>query len=92
MQQEAFGVADGETVTVQSDGQVTHPHYSEGGRGAERHVDGWEVTNNSGNYNGGKDARVLRILDSEPLHKDSACWLPRSLAMEPGDQVLSCYS
>lgn len=45
---EAFGVADGETVTVQSDGQVTHPHYSEGvGR---EHVDGWEVTNNSGNY------------------------------------------
>lgn len=45
---EAFGIPDGETVTVQSDGQVTHPHYSEG-VGAV-HVDGWEVTNNDGTY------------------------------------------
>jgi len=45
---ESIGVADGDTITIQSDGQASHPHSSAGT--PTEHVDGWEVTNNGGTY------------------------------------------
>ncbi len=38
------GVAPGDYITLQSDGQTTHPH------GDPEHVDAWKVTNNNGTY------------------------------------------
>ena len=39
---QGFGVDPGDTVTVQSDGQIQHPHDSDSGM----HTDGWAVTHN----------------------------------------------
>lgn len=41
------GVADGDCVIVQSDGQILHPHTSPSGI---NHVDAWRVCNYGGSY------------------------------------------
>jgi hypothetical protein len=51
---EDFGVSDGDTITVQSDGQVTHGHYHSGQTSGDEHVDAWEVTNSGGTYSANK--------------------------------------
>lgn len=38
------GVPEGSYITVQSDGQIMHPH------GSDHHVDAWKVENVGGNY------------------------------------------
>jgi hypothetical protein len=38
------GVAEGSYITLQSDGQIMHPH------GPDDHVDAWRVENIGGNY------------------------------------------
>jgi hypothetical protein len=38
------GVAVGDHIFVQTDGQITHPH------GPNQHVDGWRVENINGSY------------------------------------------
>ena len=45
-----FGVAEGDTVVVQSDGQVTHEHFHAGETSGEKHVDAWAVKNEGGTY------------------------------------------
>jgi hypothetical protein len=47
---EDFGVADGQNIYVQSDGQVTHDHYHPGETEGDTHTDAWEITNNGGTY------------------------------------------
>lgn len=39
-----IGIAPGDHITLQSLGQINHPH------GNPPHVDGWAVQNNNGNY------------------------------------------
>jgi hypothetical protein len=51
---EDFGVADGQAVSVQSDGQVTLGHYHSGQTSGDTHVDAWKVTNNGGSYSATK--------------------------------------
>jgi hypothetical protein len=38
------GVPEGSYITLQSDGQIVHPH------GPDQHVDAWKVENVGGNY------------------------------------------
>ncbi len=45
-----IGLANGETVVVQSDGQIEHPHYHPGQTSGDKHTDGWVVTNDNGYY------------------------------------------
>jgi hypothetical protein len=51
---EDFGVDDGDTVIVQSDGQITHDHYHSGQTSGDTHVDACAVTNNGGVYSAEK--------------------------------------
>jgi hypothetical protein len=44
-----IGVKPGETITMQSEGQIMHPHLHSGQLSGQPHVDGWAVTNNGGN-------------------------------------------
>ncbi len=39
----AIGLKSGETISVQTEGQINNPH------GSDRHVDGYAVTRNSDN-------------------------------------------
>jgi hypothetical protein len=39
-----IGVPEGGYITLQSDGQIMHPH------GPDDHVDSWKVANSGGNY------------------------------------------
>ncbi|MGE5281073.1 MAG: hypothetical protein ACM3N0_01895 [Chloroflexota bacterium] len=41
------GVAPGDYITLQSEGQINNPHLHGGGIGPE-HVDAWEVRNQGG--------------------------------------------
>jgi hypothetical protein len=41
------GVAPGDYITLQSEGQINHPHLHSGGVGPE-HVDAWKVANQAG--------------------------------------------
>jgi hypothetical protein len=45
-----IGLADGETITLQSDGQIMNPHFHSGQTSGETHVDAWIVTNRGGTY------------------------------------------
>jgi hypothetical protein len=42
-----IGIAEGDCIIVQSDGQILHPHTSASGAS---HVDGWRVCNQGGTY------------------------------------------
>jgi hypothetical protein len=44
-----IGVAPGEHVYLQSEGQINHPHLHHGQVGGQPHVDGWRVENVGGN-------------------------------------------
>jgi hypothetical protein len=44
------GVAPGDHIFVQTDGQITHTHFHKGQTSGEEHVDGWRVENNGGTY------------------------------------------
>ncbi|MEZ5323392.1 MAG: hypothetical protein R2698_15205 [Microthrixaceae bacterium] len=45
-----IGVNPGDHITLQSEGQINHPHLHSGQSSGEPHVDGWMVANNGGNY------------------------------------------
>jgi hypothetical protein len=45
-----IGVAPGDHITLQSDGQIVSDHYHRGQTSGEKHVDGWLVENKSGTY------------------------------------------
>jgi hypothetical protein len=40
-----IGLKPGETVVIQTEGQINNPHHHSGQTSGETHVDGWEVTN-----------------------------------------------
>ncbi|HEV8460617.1 MAG TPA: hypothetical protein VGQ38_07900 [Gaiellaceae bacterium] len=40
-----IGLKPGETVVIQTEGQINNPHHHAGQTSGETHVDGWEVTN-----------------------------------------------
>jgi hypothetical protein len=44
------GVAPGDHIFLQSEGQITHPHPHHGQTSGPDHVDGWYVQNNAGTY------------------------------------------
>jgi hypothetical protein len=45
-----IGVAPGDHITLQSDGQISNDHYHRGQKTGEKHVDAWLVENKGGNY------------------------------------------
>jgi hypothetical protein len=45
-----IGVAPGDHIFLQSDGQITHPHQHGRNDNGPEHVDGWRVENNGGTY------------------------------------------
>ncbi len=45
-----IGVAPGDFITLQSEGQINNPHLHPGQVGSEPHVDAWKVTNHGGRY------------------------------------------
>jgi hypothetical protein len=45
-----IGVALGDHITLQSDGQIVNDHYHRGQTAGDKHVDGWLVENNGGTY------------------------------------------
>jgi hypothetical protein len=48
------GVAPGDHIFLQSEGQIDHPHFHSGQGTGERHVDGWRVENNGGIFSAQK--------------------------------------
>ena len=49
-----IGVQPGDEIFMQSEGQITHPHYHHGQLAGEQHVDGWHVQNQDGQYQASK--------------------------------------
>ena len=45
-----LGVAPGDYITLQSEGQINNPHLHAGQTAGEQHVDAWKVANNNGSY------------------------------------------
>lgn len=45
-----IGVAPGDHITLQSDGQIMKDHHHRGQRSGDKHVDGWLVENKGGIY------------------------------------------
>ena len=43
-----IGVAPGDYITLQSEGQINNPHLHSGQISGEPHVDGWKVQNSDG--------------------------------------------
>jgi hypothetical protein len=48
------GVAPGDHITLQSEGQINNPHHHSGQTSGEQHVDGWLVENSGGAYQASK--------------------------------------
>ncbi|MDX8029369.1 hypothetical protein SK803_04065 [Lentzea sp. BCCO 10_0856] len=49
-----IGLAPGEHVTMQTEGQINNPHGHHRDDTGPQHVDGWYVENNGGNYSARK--------------------------------------
>lgn len=45
-----IGVAPGDHITLQSEGQINNPHLHAGQQSGPQHVDAWHVQNNDGQY------------------------------------------
>ncbi len=53
-----IGVAPGDHITLQSEGQILNPHFHSGQHSGAKHVDGWLVENEDG------------VLRATKLHSD----------------------
>jgi hypothetical protein len=55
---EQIGIAEGDHIFLQSEGQIENPHLHAGQTSGEAHVDGWRVENRGG------------LLVAEKIHSD----------------------